>query len=76
MSSRLLLFGGNLLRQPYFQGLKYRVVGSLKNTDRIMKDTFWVGVHPGINSERIIFTTEKLKDFIEKKWNKKLLYNS
>lgn len=47
-----LLFSGNLLRHPCFDGLRgtgaYRVSGSLKNTDFVMENTFWVGVYPGM----------------------------
>ena len=41
-----LVFAGNLTRQPYFQGRRYRVCGDLTNTDRVMNDTFWIGVQP------------------------------
>jgi CDP-6-deoxy-D-xylo-4-hexulose-3-dehydrase len=41
-----LLFGGNLVRQPYMQGRRYRIQGSLVN--RIMNQTFWIGVYPGL----------------------------
>lgn len=58
-----LLFAGNLTRQPYFQNLDYRVVGSLTNTDRTMSQTFWLGVYPGLGQEHFDFVGEKLEEF-------------
>lgn len=53
-----MLFSGNLLRHPCFDELResgrgYRVVGGLDNTDRIMRDTFWIGVYPGLTDEML-----------------------
>ncbi len=53
-----MLFAGNLIKHPCFDQMRasgegYRVVGELKNTDRIMEDTFWVGVYPGMTDEMI-----------------------
>jgi len=58
-----LLFAGNLIRQPYFQGLAYRVVGDLSNTDNTMNNTLWLGIYPGLNPEHLDFIAEKLEDF-------------
>jgi len=58
-----LLFAGNLTRQPYMMGRNYRVAGELTNTDRVMNDTFWIGVFPGLTREMLDFTIEKLETF-------------
>ena len=60
-----LLFGGNLVRQPYFQGRQYRIVGDLENTDRIMRDTFWVGVFPGLSEEQLAFVADRITSFLD-----------
>jgi CDP-6-deoxy-D-xylo-4-hexulose-3-dehydrase len=58
-----LLFGGNLIHQPCMAGRKFRVSGSLENTDRIMNNTFWTGVYPGLNSEMIDYLAESVTRF-------------
>jgi CDP-4-dehydro-6-deoxyglucose reductase, E1 len=59
-----LIFGGNLTKQPYMLGRKFRVVGDLKNSDKIMNDTFWVGVYPGLNEESLSFVVDAIKEFL------------
>ena len=58
-----LLFGGNLVRQPLYQGLNYRVVGELVNTDKVMHSAFWLGVFPGLTEEMLTYTASKIRDF-------------
>lgn len=58
-----LLFAGNLTRQPYMIGRNYRVSGELVNTDRVMNDTFWIGVYPGLTQEMLDFSVEKIEAF-------------
>lgn len=48
-----LLFGGNLVRQPYMKGRDFRVSGSLANADRVVERTFWIGVYPGIGTDAV-----------------------
>lgn len=56
-----LVFAGNMVRQPAFKDVTYRVVGELKNTDEIMKRSFWIGLHPSIGQEQIQYMLETLE---------------
>ena len=61
-----MLFAGNLIKHPCFDqmrqsGTGYRVVGDLTNTDRIMNDTFWIGVYPGMTDEMIDYMIETIR---------------
>ena len=54
-----MLFAGNMVRQPVFDGMResgegFRIVGELANTDRIMNDAFWIGVYPGMAEEMLV----------------------
>ena len=62
-----LLFGGNLLRQPAFMDSTRRVVGNLENTDRIMNDTFWIGVWPGLSIEMLDYMIATIYEIIGSK---------
>ncbi len=64
-----MLFAGNLLRHPCFDemrrnGVGYRVVGQLKNTDRIMRDSFWIGVYPGMTQLMLDYMVGSIKDIV------------
>ena len=62
-----LLFGGNLTRQPAYQDIPYRVVGELHNTEITMKQSFWIGVYPGLTAEMIDYVIEVISAFIDKR---------
>jgi CDP-6-deoxy-D-xylo-4-hexulose-3-dehydrase len=63
-----LLFAGNITRQPYFENREYRIVGDLKNTDKIMNDTFWIGVYPDLTTDMLDYVVEKLETFFGIGW--------
>jgi CDP-6-deoxy-D-xylo-4-hexulose-3-dehydrase len=58
-----LLFGGNLARQPAYQGSQYRVIGTLPNTDYVLNQVFWIGVYPGLTQEMLDFVAETVLEF-------------
>lgn len=59
-----LLFAGNLTRQPYMVGAKYRVSGDLTNTDNVMNNTFWIGVQPSLTQEMMEFAARKIESYL------------
>jgi CDP-6-deoxy-D-xylo-4-hexulose-3-dehydrase len=59
-----LLFAGNLIRQPYMIGRKYRVSGSLERTDIVMNQTFWLGVWPGLKQAQLEYMAGHLETFL------------
>lgn len=63
------LFSGNLLKHPCFEGLTegkdYRVAGELRNTDKIMNDSFWIGVFPGMSKAKLDYMIEKIKEGVK-----------
>ncbi|MFX1494126.1 MAG: lipopolysaccharide biosynthesis protein RfbH [Promethearchaeota archaeon] len=65
-----LLFAGNIIRQPVFDEIrgnkkKYRVVGELINTDKVMNDSFWIGVYPGMNNEMLNYMALQIKKLLK-----------
>jgi CDP-4-dehydro-6-deoxyglucose reductase, E1 len=59
-----LLFAGNLLRQPAYEGWEYRVVGEMTNTDYVMNNVFWIGVFPGLTKEMLDFIAKTAIEFV------------
>ncbi|HEY5477381.1 MAG TPA: DegT/DnrJ/EryC1/StrS family aminotransferase, partial [Tepidiformaceae bacterium] len=60
-----MLFAGNMVRQPAFDGMRargegYRMIGDLPNTDRIMNDAFWIGLYPGMTEEMLAYMADVL----------------
>ena len=65
------LFAGNMIRHPMFDSMilnqDYRVIGDLKVTDKIMNDSFWIGLYPGMGDDAISYMIKKIREFVESK---------
>jgi CDP-6-deoxy-D-xylo-4-hexulose-3-dehydrase len=62
-----LLFAGNILKQPAYKDVDFRVAGNLKNTDIVMKRSFWIGVYPGLTKPMLDYVIESISDFMSGK---------
>ena len=65
-----MLFAGNLIKHPCFdemrkEGTGYRVIGELSATDRIMRDTFWIGVYPGMTDEMTAYMVATIREYLD-----------
>ena len=59
-----LLFAGNLVHQPYMQKTIYRISGDLKNTDNVMRNTFWIGLQPSLKIEMLEYVAQKIENYL------------
>ena len=59
-----LMFAGNILKQPAYRGVDFRVVGDLTNTDIVMRRTFWVGVYPGLTEPMLDYVADSILEFM------------
>jgi len=64
-----LLFAGNLIKQPYFQGIEYRISGTLVKTDMAMNQTLWLGVYPALDTCQLDYIVEKIQEFLKLHFN-------
>ena len=61
-----LMFAGNIVRQPAYKNVEFRIVGDLKNSDTVMNQTFWIGVYPGLTTQMLDYVIESIGEFVDK----------
>jgi len=61
-----LMFAGNIVKQPAYRNVDFRVVGDLKNSDVVMNRSFWIGVFPGLTTQMLDFVIETITEFMKK----------
>ena len=62
-----LLFAGNVVKQPYMKNVNYKIASTLEKSEIVMKNTFWIGLFPGLSKKHLDFSSEKIKEFFKKK---------
>ena len=65
--STRLLFAGNIIKQPMMKGVKYNLKTSQNNTNKVMNDTFWIGLFPGLEKKHLDYIFYEISEFIQKK---------
>jgi len=60
------IFGGNILRQPGYKGISARIHGTLEQSDRVMRDSFFIGVYPGLTDEMLQHVIQTFSEFFKK----------
>ena len=61
------VFAGNILKQPGYRDIPHRVHGTLVETDRVMRDTFFIGVYPGLHEAHLDFVIERIAQFFARR---------
>lgn len=61
-----LFFGGNIIYHPAYKNIKYSISGELKNSNNILKNSFWMGIHPGISEEMIKYIGFGFTEYLKK----------
>jgi len=64
-----LFFGGNMIKQPAYINIEKRIVGTLDNSDKVMNDSFWIGVWPGLSEKHLIYIVDKVILFLKNEIN-------
>jgi len=59
-----LLFGGNLIRQPYMKNRLWRVSGDLTRSDKVMTSSFWIGLYPGLTQDHLTYACDMIRQFL------------
>lgn len=62
-----MLFAGNILKQPGYRNINYRLIGSLKNTNQVLDRTFFLGVYPGMTEEKLEYICHSINNYFEEK---------
>ncbi|WP_428324993.1 lipopolysaccharide biosynthesis protein RfbH [Nitrosopumilus sp.] len=73
LSSKLIdsrpIFAGNIIKQPYFKNKSFKTSSSLSNTEKIMNDSFWIGVFPGLSNEMLEYIVQQFDSFFRSNFN-------